>query len=124
MKVICDTNIFIHYFNGNQDTKDLLDVIGFENVILPSISAMELYRGMKNKNQLEWMKSRIKNFNILHVNHPVSEKALEFIENHRLSHDLKMPDALIGAMSVVYQIPLFTYNTKDFRFLPGIMLYK
>jgi predicted nucleic acid-binding protein len=31
---------------------------------------------------------------------------------------------VVGAMTVVYQIPLFTYNSKDFRYLPGIMLYE
>ena len=42
----------------------------------------------------------------------------------KLSHNLQIPDAIIGAMSIVYDIELFTYNTKDFKFLPGIKLYK
>ena len=124
MKIICDTNIFIHYFNGNQETSADFNKIGLRNIIMPSVCAMELFRGMENKNKLEWMKSRIKNYNILHIDTPTSEIALQFIESYRLSHDLKMPDALIGAMSVVYQIPLFTYNVKDFKYMPGLVLYK
>ncbi len=70
------------------------------------------------------MKSKLKHYNLLHIDTASSKKALDFIEANRLSHDLKLPDALIGAMAVVYQIPLFTYNTKDFKYLPGIMLYE
>lgn len=52
----------------------------------------------------------------------ISIKAIEFIESYKLSHGLSIPDAIIGATSVVHQIPLYTYNIKDFDFLPGIIL--
>jgi len=54
----------------------------------------------------------------------VSEKAIELIETYHLSHGLKIPDAIIGATAVIYQIPIYTYNVKDFEFLPGIILYQ
>jgi predicted nucleic acid-binding protein len=123
-KVICDTNIFIHHFQNDPLTVADLIAIGSNNVLLPSIVAMELFRGMSNKNQMAQMKSKLKHYNMIHVNEANSQKALELIETYRLSHDLRMPDALIGAMCIVYQIPLFTYNTKDFKYLPGILLYK
>ncbi|MCU0347977.1 MAG: type II toxin-antitoxin system VapC family toxin [Saprospiraceae bacterium] len=123
-KVICDTNIFIHHFQNDPLTVADLIAIGSNSVLLPPIVAMELFRGMSNKNQMAQMKSKLKYYNMIHVNEATSQKALEFIETYRLSHDLRMPDAMIGAMSIVYQIPLFTYNTKDFKYLPGILLYK
>ncbi|MCB0519088.1 MAG: type II toxin-antitoxin system VapC family toxin [Saprospiraceae bacterium] len=124
MKVICDSNIFIHYFNGDTSTSLEVRRIGLNNVIMPSVTTMELFRGMQNKNKMAWMKKRVKDFNLLHIDIPISEKALELIESYRLSQDLKLPDALIGAMSVVYQLPLFTYNKKDFKYMPGIVLYE
>jgi predicted nucleic acid-binding protein len=123
-KVICDTNILIRHFQNDLETVGEMAKIGSSNVLLPSIVVMELFRGMGNKNELANMKSKLKHYNILHINEDTSKIALQFIEFFRLSHDLKMPDALIGAMSVVYQIPLFTYNVKDFKYLPGILLYK
>ena len=123
-KVICDTNILIRHFQNNFETVGEMSKIGSSNVILPTIVVMELFRGMGNKNELANMKSKLKHYNILHINEDTSKIALEFMEAYRLSHDLKMPDALIGAMSVVYQIPLFTYNVKDFKYLPGLVLYK
>ena len=123
MNVICDTNIFIHYFNGDLATQTEVNNIGLENILMPSIAKMELLRGMENKNKLEWMLSRIKYFNIIHLSDEVSQKATELIEQYHLSHGLTIPDALIAAMAIVYEIPLFTYNVKDFRFLPAINLH-
>jgi predicted nucleic acid-binding protein len=122
-KVICDTNVFIRHFKKDETTVAEMVKIGSENVLLPSIVAMELFRGMSNKNEMASMKSKLKHYNLLHVDTAISQKALEFIEAYRLSQDLKLPDAIIGAMAVVYQIPLFTYNVKDFRYLEGIKLY-
>jgi predicted nucleic acid-binding protein len=43
--VICDTNIFISLFRNIQQTVDELEEIGSSNVLIPSVSVMELYRG-------------------------------------------------------------------------------
>ena len=69
------------------------------------------------------MQSRIKHFNIIHVTAEVSKIATDLIENHALSHGLTIPDSLIGAMALVYDLPLFTYNVKDFRYMPNIKLH-
>ena len=50
--------------------------------------------------------------------------ATQYIRDYRLSHNLAFPDAIIGATAVFYQIPLFTYNRKDFKFLPEIQLFE
>ena len=84
---------------------------------------MELYRGMDNKEQLAKMIKRVKGYNILDFNKDVSLKAVELIQSYKLSHNLQIPDAIIGALSITYDIPLFTYNVKDFKFMPGLNLY-
>ncbi len=50
--ILCDTNIFIQALNFHQPTLDVLDRIERNNISLPSIVAMELYRGMGNKDEL------------------------------------------------------------------------
>ena len=122
-RVICDTNIFIHHFRKDPATVSELLTIGSENVLLPSIVAMELFRGMSDKNELMAMQAKLKHYNLLHINTLASKKALGLIETYRLSHNLQLPDALIGAMAIAYKIPLFTYNVKDFKYLPGILLH-
>lgn len=122
--VLCDTNIFISAFNGRKDTIDQLDKIGLDEVVLSAVTVMELFQGMGNKAQLAQMKKKIKFFDVVQMDETISQKAVEFIEAYKLSHGLTIPDAIIAATSVVHQIPLYTYNNRDFDFLPEIILYK
>ena len=59
----------------------------------------------------------------MHVDSSISKIAIELIENFNLSHGLQIPDAIIGASAIVYNIPLYTYNIKDFNFMPNINIY-
>lgn len=120
--VLCDTNIFIHAFNGRQETIDQLQLIGLEQVVLSAITVMELYQGMSNKTELAQMKRKIGYYDVVEIDSQTSELATELIEKFRLSHGLQIPDAIIGASAVIHQLPLYTYNTKDFNFIPGIRL--
>ena len=122
--ILCDTNIFIHAFNGNVQTIEELNQIGHENIALSTITVMELFQGMGNKRELEIMKKRIRYYDFIEIDIPVSKLALELVERFNLSHGLKIPDAIIAATAVVHQIELHTYNVKDFRFVPDIRLYE
>jgi predicted nucleic acid-binding protein len=84
---------------------------------------MELYRGMQNKREMLDMQKKIASYNVLHFNDDVSKTAIDLVNKFKLSHNLQIPDAIIGAMSIVFNIELFTYNKKDFKYLPGIKLY-
>jgi hypothetical protein len=121
--VICDTNVFIRLFAGDAIIANELVKIGSQNILLPNIVAMELYSGMSNKNEMQQMVKKIKHYNILHLNQLSSEKALELLLNFRLNHAMQIPDALIGGMAIAYNLELYTYNQKDFSFMPGIKLY-
>ena len=121
--VICDTNVFISLFKGLPGAIASMEKIGNENILVPSITIMELYRGMETKKEMTSMSKKISSYNVLHFNEDVSLKAIEFVQHYKPSHNLHIPDAIIAAMSVVYDIPLFTYNVKDFRFIPNIKLY-
>ena len=122
--VLCDTNIFISAFNGRQDTIAQLDKIGLDEIVLSVVTVMELFQGMGNKEELARMRKKIKYYDVVQIDEAISAKAVEFIETYKLSHGLNIPDAIIGASAVVHQIPLYTYNTRDFDFLPGIILYQ
>ena len=122
--VLCDTNIFIHAFNGRQDTIDNLQKIGLEKIALSTITVMELYQGMGNKMELAQMKKKINYYDVIEIDVPTSKLASKFVERFRLSHGLQIPDAIIGATAAIHNILLYTYNIKDFDFMPGIKLFK
>lgn len=120
--VLCATNILIHAFNGKQDTIDKLHQIGLEQIVLSVITVMELYQGMNNKVELAQLKRKIKYYDVIEIDINISKLASKLVENFKLSHGLQIPDAIIGATAITHQIPLYTYNTKDFDFVPGIIL--
>ena len=122
--VLCDTNIFISAFNGRQDTIEQLDKVGLDKIVLSAVTVMELFQGMSNKEELARMKKKIKYYDVIQIDEGISAKAIELIETYKLSHGLSIPDAIIGATAVVHQIQLYTYNIRDFDFLPGIILYQ
>ncbi|MCP5104933.1 MAG: type II toxin-antitoxin system VapC family toxin [bacterium] len=121
--VLCDTNVFINFFNGNEETVNIFKELGVERILIPSVTVMELYQGMGNKNELRDMKKKIKHYSILHFDSDVSRLAIEYIDRFSLSHHLQIPDAIIAASAVTFHLPLFTYNVKDFRFIPNIELF-
>ncbi len=90
---------------------------------MPVIVAMELVAGMRNKQELQQMGKHINSYNLLQIDAESSRLSLDLMREFRLSHGLQIPDSLIGAMAIANGLPLFTYNLKDFRFLPGIQLY-
>jgi len=121
--VLCDTNIIIHLLNQHQPTIRAVNLIGRQNLALPAVVVMELYRGMGNKSELDQMRKRLGFYDVIHLSEAISAQAIFLLEQFRLSYNLQIPDALIGATALVTGIPLFTYNTKDFGFMPGIQLH-
>ncbi len=122
--IIIDTNIIIELFKGNIETKNLLESIDEEDFAISIITSMELYYGAINKRELNKIKKFLKSFNLLVINEDISKIALDLIERYSKSHGLEIPDALIAATSIYYDIPLLTYNIKDFRYIEDLKLFK
>jgi tRNA(fMet)-specific endonuclease VapC len=122
MMTACDTNVFIRLFHNDPIVVQEIQLIGNPNVLMPSVVLMELLAGVQNKNDLQWLLARVKQRNIVHLNEAISQKAVEYLRDYRLSRGLSIPDALIGASAITNDVELYTYNLKHFNFLPGIRL--
>lgn len=48
---------------------------------------------------------------------------MRLMEQYHLSHGLCIPDSFIAATASITGMPLFTFNLKDFRFIPEVRLY-
>ena len=83
--ILCDTNIFVSAFNGREDTIRNLEDIGLNNIIISSITLMELYQGMGNKEELVKMKKQLKFYDVIHIDREVSEKSVELISPYKLT---------------------------------------
>ena len=122
--IICDTNIFIEVFRKNIFIRAELEKIGYENIVVSDVVRAELFFGAINNIDLLNITKCLDNFPVLSIQNKISQMAVDFVKNYCLSHKLNLPDALIAATAIHYDIELFTLNLKDFRFIPNIKLYQ
>lgn len=123
-KVLCDTNILIEFYKGNNEIITSLKKIGQENIAISCITAGELYFGALNKKELNQIKKDLSLLNIIDIDESCSENFLGLMTKYSLSHKLAIPDTLIAASSITNELPLFTLNKKDFQFIEGLTFLK
>jgi len=127
-KVICDTDVIIDYWNNysqrHRETKEALDIIGLDNVVLSAITKMELIMGAKDKEGLIRINKKINQFKIILIDNAITNSAIQLLQNYRLSHGLALPDAFIAATCKILELELFTHNTKDYKFIDGLTLFE
>ncbi|MCR5475269.1 MAG: type II toxin-antitoxin system VapC family toxin [Lachnospiraceae bacterium] len=122
MKYLCDTCILIDYLRGKEEIKNTLSKDRTDGLGMSSITYMELMVGAFNKREINTIKKAFADFEIVELSAAVSIKASKLIETYSKSHGLLIPDALIAATALEYNIPLYTANVSDFRFIPDLVL--
>lgn len=86
------------------------------------ITKMELIVGCRNKGELRAVERFLSRFQIVKVSETISEKAVDLLQQYRLSHGLLIPDALIAATAITLQQPLVTKNQRDYVFIEALQL--
>jgi len=122
--ILCDTNIIIEFLKNNKDIVDDLTRIGESSVYISTITAAELYFGALNKTELDNIKTKIGKLIHIPLNQDISDIFEKLMLKHSLAHKLSIPDALIAATALYYDLELYTLNIKDFKFIKDIRLYK
>lgn len=93
-----------------------------EQLLISTITQMELIVGARNKNELRVLERFIKRFAVVKINQPISDIAVDLLRQYRLSHGLLIPDALIAATAIVSNESLATKNNRDYQFITGLTL--
>ena len=122
--ILCDTDVIIEILKGDDKIIKIIERIGLENIAISSVTVMELYFGSLNKREMNKIKKHLKTLNVVHFDNNVSELAINMIESYSKSHGLQIPDAIIAATALSFEMKLFTLNLKDFRYIDGLNLYK
>ena len=121
--ILCDTNILIEISKGNTQIIQEVQQIGIQNIAISAVTAAEFMYGALNKQEMAKIKKALRQIHIIQMNEKISTKMIDLVENYALSHTLAVPDAIIAATSIIEDIPLYTLNLKDFRFVPELELY-
>ena len=121
--ILCDTNILVEFYKNDLAVINELRNIGTDQLAISVITQAELYYGAINKAELSQIQKHLNLLNTLPIDQPVSTQFIQLMAQYSLSHKLTIPDALIAATALVYDISLYTLNIKDFRFIEGLNLY-
>lgn len=112
MSYLLDTNFVINYFKGifkGEAGKFTDSVINDANISI--ITRMEL---------LSWKSLKAKDEEV--INEFISDSIVFSLEERRKVSKIKLPDAIIGATAIVYDLHLITHNLKDFINNPGLIV--
>lgn len=121
--VLCDTNILIEVYKGNVAIRSVLQKIKQENIVVSDVTCAELLFGARNKSELKIIKTDLNNLINLAIQSDISALAVRLVEKYSLSHKLSLPDALIAATALFYNLELFTLNVKDFIYIKDLKIY-
>jgi len=121
---LCDTNILIEFYKENPKVISNLRSIGESNIAISIVTSGELLFGAFNKRELNQISRDIDKLNLLYISQPIWNRFIELMNQYVLIHRLSMPDGLIAATCLVEEIPLYTHNLKDFKFIDGLKLHR
>lgn len=113
--MIIDSDILIWYMRGNIAASKVID--NCDNINISAITYIELVQGMRNKKELNALKSSLNYWGakVLYLTEPITAKAMFYVEQYYLSHSLMLADALIAATASYYGLPLVTGNSKHYK---------
>ncbi len=116
--IFLDTCIVIDFINGKLDlSKDIID-----NSCINSIVDMEIVVGAKNKRELHTINKKLNSFKKVKIDQDILTLARELLAKYALSHNMSIYDAIIASTCLIYDLPLWTYNKKDFRYIEDLVL--
>ncbi len=116
--IFLDSCIIIDYING----KLKIDESTKNDYCINSIVDMEVCVEAKNKRELNTINKKLSNFASVSIDQDILDLASLLINNYALSHNMAIYDAIIAATCLIYDLPLCTYNQKNFRYLEELTL--
>ncbi len=126
MKYLLDTNICIHYFNGNQRLREKIISIGMEYFSISEITLAELYFGAENSKCKEQNIQRIDHFanniSIIPIYESIRTFAKEKARLRKTGITVSDFDLLIGSTAISTNRIIVTRNVKDFINLQDIQI--
>ncbi|MCF8371983.1 MAG: type II toxin-antitoxin system VapC family toxin [Bacteroidales bacterium] len=115
IKYLWDTNIAIYYL---QDLIPPSVALYIDGLILNSPPAISVISEIEllcwkttNPDDIEILKSFINDCYVYELNNQIKMKTAEIRKQHRV----KLPDAIIAATAIVFNLTLLSINSKDFK---------
>jgi predicted nucleic acid-binding protein len=120
--VLLDSDVIIEYLKGNAGVASIIEGLAPDELAISAISVMEVLAGAANKSEERFLLKQLGRFVVVHVDPDISLRAIELMQQYRLSHGLAIPDALIAATAAKHEAALYTRNTKHFATIRDVRL--
>jgi len=122
MQYLCDTCVLIDYLKGKDSVRNKLIADWKAGLGMSSVTYMELMVGAFNKQEAQKIRKAFRDIELVEITESISIKARNLVDQYTKSHGLLIPDALIAATAIELDVPLYTENVADFRFISGLNL--
>ena len=120
---LIDTDILIDTARGIEHAITCLQTLEeHSELTISSITQMEMIVGCQNRSELRALLKFLERFLIISVSQDISLTAVHLLKTYRLSHELKIADALIASTAIANNIPLISKNQRDYRFIKRLTL--
>jgi predicted nucleic acid-binding protein len=121
--ILLDSDVMIDLLRQYSPAMAWFDTLDDEEEItLSGYVVMELIQGCRNKKEQARVQRELATYGVVWLSPAGCDEALEiFVERH-LSHGAGMLDVLIGQTAVALGAPLYTFNQKHYRFMPGLQI--
>ncbi|WP_300154519.1 type II toxin-antitoxin system VapC family toxin [Solidesulfovibrio sp.] len=120
---LVDTDVLIDYGRDVPAAVDVLASLLPDKLAAVSVvTYLELLAGCRDKREQAALDAFMAAFVLIHIDESVSNRALELMRRYRLSHGLRLPDALIAACALAQGLTLVSKNQKDYRFIDELDL--
>lgn len=123
--VIIDADVMIELLRKNTSAKSfIINEIEGENLILSCITVAEILQGANNKENLQQLTKFLKEYIIVPIDYHISDIFTLLFQKYVLSHHATIPDILVAATALHYDLTLLTINQKHFKYIAGLKLVK
>lgn len=78
--------------------------------------------GATNKEHFLRINLFLTKLSVIPITSEISDIHLSLVKQYALSHKLQVPDAIIASTALFHDLPLFTLNKKDFKYIRGVKL--
>jgi len=113
--VIFDSDVLIWFLRGDAHAVTLIDSTADRAVSI--VTWMEILQGARSKGDVKTIRDLLQRhrFRVLPIGEAIGYLAAGLIEQHPLSHGLRIQDALIAATAIENGATLATGNARHFR---------
>lgn len=116
--ILFDSDVLIDVLRKDALAEMLLTAIGSAGPLgISIVSRMETIRGCRNFEVQQQAEKLLRRFQVLALDESISRRADELIQRYYLGYNLEIPDALIAATAIEYNLPLLSKNQRDFQFM-------